>query len=249
MYARIDLRSPGVGNRWTGASEGPYQRLGPVTSPSPPDEGVRRFTGGHIVMRTKSDARSGYAHEDTYWTTFVRDETDLEAIENESVAHPEMLQTRDIETHRRIEHGGRQYVGAGGAQLGSMDSGDQPAIHRTEKTPWEPAQPWMKANLQSGDCSSTCRPIRSTPSRSRLSKPVRRHRPDEPTDCSGPMGVANGLMGSSYQRQKGGAWFCGRLRRRSAARRIAAQQHAAGVPNGAEYQAHGLLNWDAMKPV
>ena len=61
-------------------------------------EGVKRFTGGHIVIDCKAGhARSGYAHTDTYWTTFVRtDETDLEAIENESVAHPEMLQTRTL---------------------------------------------------------------------------------------------------------------------------------------------------------
>ena len=61
-------------------------------------EGVKRFTGAHIVFDCKAGhARSGYAHEDTYWTTFVRtDETDLEAIENESIKNPEMLQTRTL---------------------------------------------------------------------------------------------------------------------------------------------------------
>jgi hypothetical protein len=59
-------------------------------------EGVKRFTGAHIVIDCKAGhARSGYAHAETYWTTFVRtDETELDAIENESVKHPEMLQTR-----------------------------------------------------------------------------------------------------------------------------------------------------------
>ena len=60
--------------------------------------GVKRLTG-YLVMDCKAGhARSGFAHSDTYWTTMVRtDETELEAIENESVKHPEMLQTRILE--------------------------------------------------------------------------------------------------------------------------------------------------------
>jgi hypothetical protein len=53
---------------------------------------------GFLVMECKAGhARSGFAHADTYWSTIVRtDETELEAIEGESVKHPEMLQTRTL---------------------------------------------------------------------------------------------------------------------------------------------------------
>ena len=59
------------------------------------DEGVKRFTGYHVLPTKAGSKRAGYAHADTMWTTICK--TDLvciEDIEDELVEESANLQTR-----------------------------------------------------------------------------------------------------------------------------------------------------------
>lgn len=59
------------------------------------DEGVKRFTGYHVLPTKAGSKRAGYAHTDTMWTTVCK--TDLvciEDIEDELVEESANLQTR-----------------------------------------------------------------------------------------------------------------------------------------------------------
>ena len=59
------------------------------------DEGVKRFTGYHVLPTKAGSKRAGYAHIDTMWTTVCK--TDLvciEDIEDELVEERANLQTR-----------------------------------------------------------------------------------------------------------------------------------------------------------
>lgn len=59
------------------------------------EEGMKRFTGHHVLKSRAGTKRAGYAHATTIWTTFSHtDQTDIEAIEQELVEEPEKLQTR-----------------------------------------------------------------------------------------------------------------------------------------------------------
>lgn len=59
------------------------------------DEGVKRFTGQHVIETKAGHKRAGFAHADTLWTTVCHTElTDVEAIEADLVEEPERLQTR-----------------------------------------------------------------------------------------------------------------------------------------------------------
>lgn len=65
------------------------------------DEGVKRFTGYHVLPTKAGSKRAGYAHKDTMWTTVCK--TDLvciEDIEDELVEESANLQTRK----NAIEH-------------------------------------------------------------------------------------------------------------------------------------------------
>lgn len=62
------------------------------------DEGMKRFTGHHVIPGSAGIKRAGYAHTETVWTTLSHTENndlaDLAAIEDELVENPESLQTR-----------------------------------------------------------------------------------------------------------------------------------------------------------
>ena len=144
-------------------------------------------------------------------------------------------------------------IGAGGALLGSMNSGDGDSQQSTEqkKTPWEPAQPWMKANLQSGQDLQKYMQANPFNAQQKVGYQNLFGGIDQMNQQIAPglMGVANGLMGSSYQRQKGGApgsaaGYGGAVQPGGLLRNSTPQVFPT-APSG---QAHGLLNWDAMNP-
>lgn len=59
------------------------------------DDGVRRFTGFHVLPANPGAKRAGVAHADTYWTTIWPTELrDIHAIEDEMSGEASMLQTR-----------------------------------------------------------------------------------------------------------------------------------------------------------
>ena len=65
-------------------------------------EGVKRLTGYHVLPAVAGYKRVGYAHEDTWWTTFIAtDETDIEKIENLATDESEKLQTRTLAIENR----------------------------------------------------------------------------------------------------------------------------------------------------
>ena len=144
-------------------------------------------------------------------------------------------------------------IGAGGALLGSMNSGDGDSQQSTEqkKTPWEPAQPWMKANLQSGQDLQKYMQANPFNAQQKVGYQNLFGGIDQMNQQIAPglMGVANGLMSSSYQRQKGGApgsaaGYGGAVQPGGLLRNSTPQVFPT-APSG---QAHGLLNWDAMNP-
>lgn len=61
-------------------------------------EGTRRLTGHHVFETKAGLGRAGFAHTETLWTTICTTElTELSEIENELVANPEQLQTRQMQ--------------------------------------------------------------------------------------------------------------------------------------------------------
>ena len=142
-------------------------------------------------------------------------------------------------------------IGAGGALLGSMDSGDQQQSTEQKKTPWEPAQPWMKANLQSGQDLQQYMQSNPFNSQQKIGYQNLFGGIDQMNQQIAPglMGLANTLIGSSYQRQKGGApgsaaGYGGAVQPGGLMRNSNAQV----FPTSPSGQAHGLLNWDALNP-
>lgn len=143
------------------------------------------------------------------------------------------------------------WVGLGSAALGAMGSGDQQQSTEQKKTPWEPAQPWMKANLQSGQDLQQYMQKNPFNAQQKIGYQNLFGGIDQMNQQIAPglMGVANNLMGSSYQRQKGGApgsaaGYGGAVQPGGLMRNSNAQVFPT-APSG---QAHGLLNWDAMNP-
>lgn len=60
-------------------------------------KGCHRYTGNHIVQTEAGSMRIGFAHADTTWFTVHANKTggtDVGAIEDSLVEHPERLQTR-----------------------------------------------------------------------------------------------------------------------------------------------------------
>lgn len=58
-------------------------------------EGTKRLTGHHVFETKAGLGRAGFAHSETLWTTICSTElTNLQDIEDELVANPEQLQTR-----------------------------------------------------------------------------------------------------------------------------------------------------------
>lgn len=142
-------------------------------------------------------------------------------------------------------------IGAGGALLGSMNSGDQQQSTEQKKTPWEPAQPWMKANLQSGQDLQQYMQANPFNAQQKTGYQNLFGGIDQMNQQIAPglMGLANNLIGSSYQRQKGGApgsaaGYGGAVQPGGLMRNSNAQV----FPTSPSGQAHGLLNWDAMNP-
>ena len=143
------------------------------------------------------------------------------------------------------------WVGLGSAALGAMGSGDSQQSTEQKKTPWEPAQPWMKANLQSGQDLQKYMQANPFNAQQKVGYQNLFGGIDQMNQQIAPglMGVANNLMGSSYQRQKGGApgsaaGYGGAVQPGGLLRNNAPQVFPT-APSG---QAHGLLNWDAMNP-
>ena len=142
-------------------------------------------------------------------------------------------------------------IGAGASLLGAMDSGDSQQSTEQKRTPWEPAQPWMKANLQSGQDLQQYMQKNPFNAQQKIGYQNLFGGIDQMNQQIAPglMGVANGLMSSSYQRQKGGApgsaaGYGGAVQPGGLLRNSTPQVFPT-APSG---QAHGLLNWDAMNP-
>ena len=59
------------------------------------DEGLKRFTGYHVLKANAGFKRAVLAHSDTYWTTIWKSElTDICELEDEMTDESSMLQTR-----------------------------------------------------------------------------------------------------------------------------------------------------------
>ncbi len=143
------------------------------------------------------------------------------------------------------------WVGLGSAALGAMDSGDQQQSTEQKKTPWEPAQPWMKANLQSGQDLQQYMQKNPFNAQQKIGYQNLFGGIDQMNQQIAPglMGVANGLMGSSYQRQRGGApgsaaGYGGAVQPGGLMRNNTPQV----FPTAPQGPAHGLLNFEAMNP-
>ena len=139
----------------------------------------------------------------------------------------------------------------GGAVIGGMSSGDSQQSTEQKKTPWEPAQPWMKANLQSGQDLQQYMQKNPFNAQQKIGYQNLFGGIDQMNQQIAPglMGFANNLMGSSYQRQKGGApgsaaGYGGAVQPGGLLRNNAPQV----FPTAPQGPAHGLLNWDAMNP-
>ena len=62
------------------------------------DEGIKRFTGYHVIPTKAGMKRAGIAHLDTFWTTLCyTEETQLHDIEDDLVEESNKLQTRLFE--------------------------------------------------------------------------------------------------------------------------------------------------------
>lgn len=143
-------------------------------------------------------------------------------------------------------------IGAGGALLGAMDSGDQQQQSTEQKkTPWEPAQLWMKQNLQRGQDlqgymeQNPFNPTQKQGYQSLLTGIDQFNQGIAP----GLFGMANNLAGSSYSRQRGGApgsvaGYGGAIQPGGMS------QRSAGIfPTQAlQAQPYGQVNWDAQNP-
>lgn len=64
------------------------------------EDGMKRLTGHNTIVSKPGAKRVGYAHGDTYWTTFhVTDETDIEKLEALLVEPlPQLEQTKQLES-------------------------------------------------------------------------------------------------------------------------------------------------------
>lgn len=143
------------------------------------------------------------------------------------------------------------WVGLGSAALGAMGSGDSQQSTEQKKTPWEPAQPWMKANLQSGQDLQQYMQKNPFNAQQQTGYQNLFGGIDQMNQQIAPglMGVANGLMGSSYQRQRGGApgsaaGYGGAVQPGGLMRNNTPQV----FPTAPQGPAHGLLNFEAMNP-
>lgn len=139
----------------------------------------------------------------------------------------------------------------GGAVIGGMSSGDSQQSTEQKKTPWEPAQPWMKANLQSGQDLQKYMQANPFNAQQKIGYQNLFGGIDQMNQQIAPglMGFANNLMGSSYQRQRGGApgsaaGYGGAVQPGG----IMRNSNAQVFPTAPSGQTHGLLNWDAMNP-
>ena len=66
------------------------------------DSGVVRLTGYHVIPANAGRSRAGFAHANTYWTTFFHTKlNDVEAIEDSVTDESELLQTRVISISNR----------------------------------------------------------------------------------------------------------------------------------------------------
>ena len=132
-----------------------------------------------------------------------------------------------------------------------MGSGDSQQSTEQKKTPWEPAQPWMKANLQSGQDLQQYMQKNPFNAQQQIGYQNLFGGIDQMNQQIAPglMGVANGLMGSSYQRQRGGApgsaaGYGGAVQPGGLMRNNTPQV----FPTAPQGPAHGLLNFEAMNP-
>lgn len=143
-------------------------------------------------------------------------------------------------------------IGAGGALLGAMSSGDeQQQATEQKKTPWEPAQPWMKQNLESGQKLQGYmeqNPFNATQKQGYQSLLTGVDQFNQGI-APGLFGMANNLAGSSYSRQKGGAPGSGGGYG-GAVQPGGMTQRSAGIFPTAPLQAqpYGQINWDAQNP-
>jgi hypothetical protein len=88
-----------------------------------------------------------------------------------------------------------------------MDSGDQQQSTEQKRTPWEPAQPWMKQNLETGQNLQRYleqNPFNATQKQGYQSLLTGVDQFNQGI-APGLYGMANNLAGSTYSRQRGGA--------------------------------------------
>jgi hypothetical protein len=59
------------------------------------NDGMKRFTGYHVLKAESGFKRAGFAHADTWWSTiWPTEKTDAREMEDEMTSESEMLQTR-----------------------------------------------------------------------------------------------------------------------------------------------------------
>jgi len=143
------------------------------------------------------------------------------------------------------------WVGLAGAAAGAMSSGDQQQTTEQKRTPWEPAQPWMKANLQSGQDLQQYMQKNPFNAQQKIGYQNLFGGIDSMNQQIAPglMGMANNMMGSSYQRQRGGApgsaaGYGGAVQPGGLMR----NNTPPVFPTTPQGPAHGLLDFEAMNP-
>lgn len=63
-------------------------------------DGLKRFTGYHVLPAISGSKRAGITHADTYWTTLIHtNNTTVTDCENEFTNETEKLQTRRLENN------------------------------------------------------------------------------------------------------------------------------------------------------